>query len=187
MKAIKLTKIDWNLNNVDDTKKEEVLRSLPKQMGFTVDDDFCVADKVPGCLKKKYGYEINDFAFVEIHIAESLEELLYMNARKTKNKKSLYKAGGKLSAYGEEAVRFLESRIRQRLALEFKGVSDFEMPKSLDEVMLGVEKVGNIKWEKHTVEELMKPIISQIRDKKAVNLKDAYDYAMESNEEEEED
>jgi len=185
MKAVKLTKIDWNLSNVEINKREEVLKFLPTQMGFTVGDDYCVADKVPGQLKKKFGYDINDFAFVEIHIAETVDELLYMNAPMTEKRKSLYKVGGKLSAYGEEALDRLVSKIKQRFALEFKGVSEFEMPKSMDEVMLGVEKVGNIKWGNHTVEELMKPIMDKIWDRRATNLKDAYERAMESKEEEE--
>lgn len=184
MKAVKLTKIIWNLNEVDSDKKVKVLKSLPTEKGFTVDDDFSVADKVPGLLKKKYGYDIIDFSFTECRIVEDVEDLLYLCMRPGMKKKSLYKAGGKLSSFGEELLTNLKTDIRTRLDLEFSGVSDYEMPKHLDEVMLGIENVGKISWKKHTVTELLDPIMVKLWDKRAENIKDAYDRMIDEMEDE---
>lgn len=187
MKAIKLTKIIWNLDTEEPDKRIKLLETLPTKKGFTVEDEFDVAERVPVILKKKYGYDIKDFSFTECRIAETVDDLLYLCMRAGMKKKRLYKEGGKLSAFGEELLNNLKTDIRRRLDLEFKGVSEYDMPKHLDEVMLGVEKVSGISWEKHTIEELMNPIMNKIWDVRAANIKDEYDRMMDELESENEE
>lgn len=177
MKAIKLTKIIWDLSGVDEYKREIILNTLPKEKGFTASDEFNVPERVPEILKKKYGYDIVNCSFTECHIANTVDELLYLCA--IGKEKPLYKAGGKLSSYGETALANLKSDMMSRKKLELEGKDEYDMPKHLDEVMLGVENVSGLCWDGKTIDELLKPIMSKIWDKRAENLKDAYDYMME--------
>ena len=79
MKAIKLYNIKWDKANIP----EDELDKLPTEKGFIVnDDDFSVVDKVPGYLKKKYGWDVLNFSFNEIKIFETFEDLLYHCADK---------------------------------------------------------------------------------------------------------
>ena len=55
MKAVKLSKIQWNLSDLSPEEREEVKKTLPTVKGFKAPDDFKVAEKVPVILKKKYG------------------------------------------------------------------------------------------------------------------------------------
>ena len=57
------------------------------------------------------------------------------------------------------------------------------MPTLLDEIQIGVEKVTGMNWEKHTVEELMSPIMNKIRFAKAANLVDKYGEDISEDEE----
>ena len=82
MKAIKLYKIQWDLKNIPNEEREKVLETLPKAKGFTTQDDkFNVAERVPQLLKKKYGYNIIDFAFAELRVVDTVEDLLLLCAR----------------------------------------------------------------------------------------------------------
>jgi hypothetical protein len=147
------------------------------------DDNFNVAEKVPALLKKKYGYDIITTSFTEIRVVEDLDALLLLCAPKGEKVKKIYKKGGELSEYGEMLVNNLESNIKWRLRLEFKGVAESDMPVILDEVMMGVENVTGMKWEGHSVNELMNPIMHKIWDKRAVNLADKMSKMMEEEEE----
>ena len=194
MKAIKLYKIQWDLKNIPNEEREKVLETLPNAKGFTTQDDkFNVAERVPQLLKKKYGYDIIDFAFAELRVVNTVEDLLLLCAPTNEKVKKLFKSNGSLSTYGETCFDNLESNIRDRIQRESQGVEDWEMPNILDEVMIGIENVTGMTWEGHTVNELMTPVVKKINDKKAVNLKSKLELIEESiedcedEEEEEED
>ena len=175
MKAIKLNKIQWNLNGLSKEEMEKVLETLPTVKGFMAQDDFNVVEKVPGLLKKHYGYDVISYNYSEIRVVENLEDLLLLCAPKGEKVKDLYKASGELSQFGKKCKDNLVSNIKWRLRLEFKGTNPGDMPTILDEVMIGVKKVTGMEWDDHTVEELMSPIMKKINDKKAVNLKEDYE------------
>ena len=85
MKAIKLYNIKWDTKDVpaEDMKK----LNLPEYKGFIVnDDDYDVVEIVPNLLKKKFGYDIVDFSFIEIPIIEDFINLLYFCASKVNQK-----------------------------------------------------------------------------------------------------
>ena len=192
MKAIKLYKIQWDLKNLSNEQREKVIETLPKAKGFTTQDDkFNVVERVPQLLKKKYGYNIIDFAFAELRVVNTVEDLLLLCAPTNEKVKKLFKSNGSLSTYGETCFDNLESNIRDRIQRESQGVEDWEMPNILDEVMIGIENVTGMTWKGHTVNELMTPVVKKINDKKAVNLKSKLEMVEESIEdcedEEEED
>ena len=188
MKAIKLYKIQWDLKNLSNEQREKVIETLPNAKGFTTQDDkFNVVERVPQLLKKKYGYDIIDFAFAELRVVNTVEDLLLLCAPTNEKVKKLFKSNGSLSTYGETCFDNLESNIRDRIQREAQGVEDWEMPNILDEVMIGIENVTGMTWEGHTVNELMTPVVKKINDKKAVNLKSKLDMVEESEEEEEEE
>ena len=181
MKAIKLYKIQWDLKNIPNEEREKVLETLPNAKGFiTQDDKFNVAERVPQLLKKKYGYDIIDFAFAELRVVNTVEDLLLLCAPTNEKVKKLFKSNGSLSTYGETCFDNLESNIRDRIQRESQGVEDWEMPAILDEVMIGIENVTGMTWEGHTVNELMTPVVKKINDKKAVNLKSKLEMVEES-------
>ena len=192
MKAIKLYKIQWDLKNLSNEQREKVLETLPKAKGFiTQDDKFNVVERVPQLLKKKYGYNIIDFAFAELRVVDTVEDLLLLCAPTNEKVKKLFKSNGSLSTYGETCFDNLETNVRDRIQRESQGEEDWEMPAILDEVMIGIENVTGMTWEGHTVNELMTPVVKKINDKKAVNLKSKLEMVEESIEdcedEEEED
>lgn len=181
MKAIKLYKIQWDLKNIPNEEREKVLETLPNAKGFTTQDDkFNVAERVPQLLKKKYGYDIIDFAFAELRVVNTIEDLLLLCGPANEKVKKLFKSNGSLSTYGETCFDNLESNIRDRIQRESQGVEDWEMPNILDEVMIGIENVTGMTWEGHTVNELMTPVVKKINDKKAVNLKSKFEMVEES-------
>ena len=181
MKAIKLYKIQWDLKGLTKEEQEKVLETLPKAKGFTTQDDkFNVTERVPKLLKKKYGYDIIDFAFAELRVVNTVEDLLLLCAPANEKVKKIFKSNGSLSTYGETCFDNLESNIRDRIQRESQGVEDWEMPNILDEVMIGIEKVTGMTWEGHTVNELMTPVVKKINDKKAVNLKSRFEMVKES-------
>ena len=181
MKAIKLYKIQWDLKNLSNEQREKVLETLPNAKGFiTQDDKFNVAERVPQLLKKKYGYDIIDFAFAELRVVNTIEDLLLLCAPANEKVKKLFKSNGSLSTYGETCFDNLESNIRDRIQRESQGVEDWEMPNILDEVMIGIENVTGMTWEGHTVNELMTPVVKKINDKKAVNLKSKFEMVEDS-------
>ena len=181
MKAIKLYKIQWDLKNLSNEEREKVLETLPNAKGFiTQDDKFNVAERVPQLLKKKYGYDIIDFAFAELRVVNTVEDLLLLCAPTNEKVKKLFKSNGSLSTYGETCFDNLETNVRDRIQRESQGEEDWEMPAILDEVMIGIENVTGMTWEGHTVNELMTPVIKKINDKKAVNLKSRFEMVEES-------
>lgn len=187
MKAIKLHKIIWNLDSVKKEDREKVLATLPKYKGFMASDDFNVVENVPRLLKKKFGYDVFTYNYTELRVASTVEELLLLFAPKGYKVKKIYLKNGDLSEFGEMLVSKLESSIKARLRLEFKGVKENEMPSLLDEMQIGVEKVTGMNWEGHTIDELMTPIMNKIRFAKAANLIDKYGEDISDEEEMEED
>ena len=141
MKAIKLYNIKWDTKDVsaEDMKK----LNLPEYKGFIVnDDDYDVVEIVPNLLKKKFGYGIVDFSFIEIPIIEDFINLLYFCASKKDKSKNLFKANGDLSVIGIECVDELKHYIQKRVILEEKNTPTYEMPKELDVIMLALERPG---------------------------------------------
>jgi hypothetical protein len=184
MKAVKLHNIVWNLDTVNKEDRKNVLSTLPKVKVFLADDNFDVVTNVPRIIKKKFGYGVFNFSYTEIKIVETVEDLLLLCTPKGMKPKKLFLKNGNLSDFGETLVKGLESKIKERLRMEFNGVSPYEMPKILDEIQLGIEKITGMNWEGHTVEELMSPIMNKIHFANAANLIDKYG---EISEEEDED
>ena len=146
MKAIKLYNIKWDTKDVpaEDMKK----LNLPEYKGFIVnDDDYDVVEIVPNLLKKKFGYGIVDFSFIEIPIIEDFINLLYFCASKKDKSKNLFKANGDLSVIGIECVDELKHYIQKRVILEAKNTPTYEMPKELDVIMLALERITGKTWE----------------------------------------
>lgn len=146
MKAIKLYNIKWDTKDVsaEDMKK----LNLPEYKGFIVnDDDYNVVEIVPNLLKKKFGYGIVDFSFIEIPIIEDFINLLYFCASKKDKSKNLFKANGDLSVIGIECVDTLKHYIQKRVMLEEKNTPTYEMPKELDIIMLALERITGKTWE----------------------------------------
>lgn len=188
MKAIKLYKIQWDLKGLTEEERKKVLETLPQAKGFTTqDDNFNVAERVPKILKKKYGYDIINFAFAELRVVDTVEDLLLLCAPTNEKVKKLFKNNGSLSTYGETCFDNLETNIRDRIQMESQGKEDWEMPTILDEVMIGIENVTGMTWEGHTVNELMTPVVKKINDKKAANLKSKFEMVEEGIEDYEED
>ena len=146
MKAMKLYNIKWDTKDVpaEDMKK----LNLPEYKGFIVnDDDYDVVEIVPNLLKKKFGYGIVDFSFIEIPIIEDFINLLYFCASKKDKSKNLFKANGDLSVIGIECVDELKHYIQKRVILEEKNTPTYEMPKELDVIMLALERITGKTWE----------------------------------------
>lgn len=162
MKAIKLYKIKWNLEDVPKEEMDEVKKSLPEVKGFMAPDDFDVVDKVPGLMKKHYGYEINTFSYSEIIVLDTLDELLKMFTEKGEKPKKLFKSNGELSAFGEGCMFQLKNAITRRFTLQFKGIPESEMPKILDTVMLSIEKIYDIEWDEQTEDDVVAYIDNDI-------------------------
>lgn len=183
MKAIKLYKIQWNLNGLTDAEKEKVLATLPSAKGFTTkDDNFNVIERMPGLLKKKYGYEVENFSFAVMRVVDTVDDLLLLCAPENAKVKNLYKKNGDLSAYGDECFSKLEVNVRQRIWKENHGTDVWEMPTILDEVMIAVENILGITWENHgTFEEIMSAIVKKIKERK--NLKKKYETVDENEDE----
>ena len=153
MKAVKLYNIKWDLEGLSPEEKREAEKNLPTQKGFVVDDDFNVLEKVPVLLKKKYGYNFITYSMSEIKIINNFEDLLYHCADRDTNPKPLFKVSGELSGYGKDCYNALKHYIHRRIKLENQGTDPYEMPKILDEVMLALEKITGIEWDKGLSEE----------------------------------
>lgn len=147
MKAVKLYKINWNLDNLDPGERAKVQETLPTSKGFKADDNFDVVEKVPGLLKKKFGYDIKNYAYTEIPIYEDFETLLKTYTPRGEKPKKIYLKSGELSSFGEDAVNALKRDVSKRFALEGKGTADDEMSKQMDMIMLSLEKIFGIEWD----------------------------------------
>lgn len=165
-KAVKLFNITWDLSDVEPDEKAEIEAKLPKKKGFTVDSNFSVAAKVPVILKKKFGYDIVDFSFNEYRIVEDIEELLYLCLGSGENRQKLFNADGKLSAFGDELQRRLISDVKKRKKLEEDGKDEFNMPKHLDEIMLGISNIYGVDWDESDIADLLKPIHDDIESRR---------------------
>lgn len=172
MKAVKLYKINWNLNGLSPEEKEEAKKNLPISKGFKADDNFDVVEKVPGLLKKKYGYGINDYAYTEIPIYEDFETLLKSYTPRGEKPKKIYLKSGELSAFGEDVVRKLKMDISKRFKMEGRGTEDDEMPVQMDMVMLSLEKIFEINWdEAESEDDIFAVIDKEIKSHEKLNLR----------------
>lgn len=194
MKAVKLSKIQWNLEGLSPEEKEEALKKLPTVKGFKANDDFNVAEQVPVLLKKKYGFGIIDFTFTQVHIITDIKELFLLGLPDGTKMKKFFNKGTKkgkrvLSDFGEEAVAKLGELIRRRLRLQEHGTDPSMMPKVLDQLMISWEAITGKNWEDYdTYEDIMGPLMEELQGAYAVNLKDPDedDYDDEEPEEPEE-
>ena len=188
MKAVKLSKIKWNLSGLTPEEKEEALKRLPTVKGFKAPDDFNVSEKVPIILKKKYGYSIIDFHYTQCHIIDNVKELFLLGFEGGVKPKKFFLKNGKLSEFGEEAKRLLGELIRRRLRLEQHGTDPAMMPKILDQLMISWETITGREWEDcKSYEEIMGIIFEELKGMYAENLKDADELDADAEEEYEEE
>lgn len=169
MKAIKINNIQWNLEGLDSKEKEKAMKNLPVAKAFMAEDDFCV-ENTPRLMKKKYGYDIITCTYNIIKVVNSLEDLLNIcRPSDDKKEKALYKVNHGLSAYGERCLQNLEEYIQWRINLDRQGTSEYDMPVILDEVMIGLENVTGMKWDKkmcYTVKDWMNPVMNILKSRK---------------------
>ena len=172
MKAVKLYKINWNLDGLDPEEREKVKETLPTSKGFKADDNFDVVEKVPGLLKKKFGYGIKNYSYTEIPIYEDFETLLKTYTPRGEKPKKIYLKSGELSAFGEDVVNALKRDVSKRFALEGKGTADDEMSKQMDMIMLSLEKIFGIEWdEAESEDDIFAVIDKEIKSHEKLNLK----------------
>lgn len=165
MKAIKIFKIQWILNGLNKEERQNAIDNLPTTMGSKVSDDF-KASKIPNILKKKFGYDVETFSFVEFRIAENIEQLLQICVSDPSDKeKNMFTPSGKLSQVGKRAVEGLKGNVLWRVRLENNGTPETDMPKILDEVMLGLENLSGLDWEKDGYNKIMSKVLKNIRDR----------------------
>jgi len=162
MKAVKITKIIWKLDDLEPAERGKAKAALPTSKGFLASDDFEVAEKVPGLLKKKFGYDIMNFSFTEVHISENIDALMKAFGPK-EEKKPLYNTKGELSNYGSICYNNLIDAIARRKEMEAKGTPDEEMPKMLDKLMFSLEKITGMDWNETTKDEFIKEIDNLIK------------------------
>lgn len=173
MKAVKINKIIWNLNDLTPAERGKAKASLPTSKGFVADDDFNVPDKVPDLLEKKYGYPIINFSYTEIHIVDTFEKLLKIFKAKDEKRTRLFDTKGELSELGQECYDKLLDTISKRKEMEEAGTPDDEMPKLLDKVMLSLEKVTGMPWGDNSAEEYKEELDNILQDKIEEYLKSA--------------
>lgn len=172
MKAVKLYKINWNLDDLDPEERAKVQETLPTSKGFKADDDFDVVEKVPGLLKKKFGYGIKNYSYTEIPIYEDFETLLKTYTPRGEKPKKIYLKSGELSAFGEGVVDALKRDVSKRFTLEGKGTADDEMSKQMDMIMLSLEKIFGIEWDEAENEnDIFAVIDKEIKSHEKLNLK----------------
>ena len=171
MKAVKLYKINWNLDKLTPEEKEEAKKTLPTSKGFKADDSFDVVEKVPGLLHKKFGYEIIDFSYTEIPIYDDFETLLKTYTPKGEKPKKIYLKSGELSAFGEECVAKLKKDISKRFLLEGRDTADDEMPEQMDMVMLAIETIFGVDWDDADEDYIFQLIDKETDSHIKVNLK----------------
>lgn len=147
MKAVKLYKINWNLDSLDSEERREAEKTLPVSKGFKADDSFDVIEKVPGLLRKKFGHGIIDFSYTEIPIYDDLETLLKTYTPRGEKPKRIYLKSGELSSFGEDCVDKLKKDISKRFLLEGGDTAVDKMPEQMDMVMLTIEHIFGVDWD----------------------------------------
>ena len=188
MKAVKLYKINWNLDKLSPEEKEEAKKNLPTSKGFKANDDFDVIEKVPGLLQKKFGYEADNFSYSEIPIYEDFETLLKSYTPRGEKPKKIYLKSGELSAFGEEVVSKLKADISKRFRMEGKGTEDDAMPVQMDMVMLSLETIFGINWdEAESEDDIFAVIDKEINSHVKISLKKMKDEDDEDDDEEPEE
>lgn len=195
MKAIKLYNIKWDLNDITPDERVKIEKKLPTNKGFIAPDDFDVVEKCPQLLKKHFGQDIITFSYEEIPIFETLDDLLkYFTPSKEKPRK-LYLRTGELSSFGEERLEDLKNAMKKRIQKESEGVKKEDMPVLLDTVMLSLEKITGLDWEKDNADDFFEKVMEMIESKVKVHMKkadvdeedpDDYDEIEELEEKEEE-
>jgi len=182
MKAVKLYKINWNLDDLTPEEREAARKNLPTSKGFKADDSFDVVEKVPGLLAKKFGYEAKDFSYTEIPIYDNFEALLKTYTPKGEKPKKIYLKSGELSAFGEEVVNKLKYDISKRFCLEGKDTASDAMPEKMDIIMLSLEKIFGIDWDEADENSIFDVIDKEVKSHEKLNLK-----KMDDDEEENDD
>lgn len=188
MKAVKLYKINWNLEGLSPEEKEEAKKNLPTSKGFKADDNFDVVEKVPVLLKKKFGYDVINYAYTEIPIYENFEDLLKTYTPRGEKPKKIYLKSGELSAFGEEVVSSLKMDISKRFKLEGNGTADDAMSVQMDMIMLSLEKIFGIDWEEaESEDDIFAVIDKEIKSHEKLKLKKLDKDEDEDEEDEDED
>jgi hypothetical protein len=182
MKAVKLYKINWNLDKLTPEEKNEAKKTLPTSKGFKADDSFDVIEKVPGLLHKKFGYEVIDFSYTEIPIYDDFETLLKTYTPKGEKPKKIYLKSGELSAFGEECVNKLKRDISKRFLLEGRDTADDAMPEQMDMVMLAIETIFGVDWDEADEDSIFQLIDKETSSHIKVKLK-----KMDKDDEDDED
>lgn len=170
MKAIKLTKINWDLRNLSVEEREEAKKNLPTLKGFTVDDNFNVQERVPHLLKKKYGYDVIDFSYNEYRIVENVEDLFVLCAPKGKKVKDVFNANHKFSKFGEFCWDRLQYVLKLNESLRKKNTLEENIPKIVDEVLLGVNKVFEIDTDNTPADKIIETIYKTLFPRKKREL-----------------
>lgn len=168
MKAVKIYKILWNLDNISPAERGKAKASLPTSKGFMADDDFNVPERVPTLLQNKYGYNIITFSYSEIHIVDTFDKLLKIFIPKdwdSKKSKNFFNTKGELTELGQVCYNQLLDTINKRKEMEAAGTPDDEMPKLLDKVMLSLEKITGMPWSDNDAEEYKEELDSILQDK----------------------
>lgn len=164
MKAVKITKIIWKLDDLEPAERGKAKAALPTSKGFLASDDFEVSEKVPGILKKKYGYDIANFSYTEVHICENFDALLrFFGPKKKDDKPVRFFKEGKLTDEGMLAYNNLIAAVKERKKQEFRGTSDEDMPKILDKVMFSLEKITGLEWKETSEEDFIEEIDKMIK------------------------
>ena len=171
MKAVKLYKINWNLDKLDPEERNKVKESLPTSKGFKADDDFDVVEKVPGLLRKKFGYSVENYAYNEIPIYEDFESLLKTYTPRGEKPKKIYLKSGELSDFGERVLSALKMDISKRFRLEGKGTADDEMPVQMDMIMLSLEKIFGINWDESDENSVFDVVDKEVNSHVKIKLK----------------
>ena len=182
MKAVKLYKINWNLNKLDPEERREAKKTLPTSKGFKADDSFDVIEKVPKLLYKKFGYNVIDFSYTEIPIYDDFETLLKTYTPKGEKPKKIYLKSGELSTFGEECMDKLKKDISKRFLLEGRDTAGDEMPVQMDMVMLSIENIFGIDWDDADEDSIFQLIDKETNSHIKVKLK-----KMDKDDEEDED
>lgn len=150
MKVINIKNIKWTNSNSE----------LPTTGKFIVEDKFDITN-IPIKLEKKYSNKIDEITYTNFHIPDTVEELL-VSVNKTDKEKDIILPTGRFSAYGKRCIENLENII---LDINKELKTSNELSSNLyDMVYLGYENITGHKLGKKTMQELMKPIKSALKE-----------------------
>ena len=166
MKAVKISKIIWNLDELNPAERGKVKASLPTSKGFMANDDFSIVDNVASILKKKYGYDVINFSYSEIHLANSFDDLMRSVVPADEKMKDFFNIRGDLTKLGEMCYEKLVDVLYERQELEDRDTPYNEIPKNIDKVILSIEHLTDLVWGKNTLDEFKSALDDFCQEKK---------------------